>query len=954
MNTYGRGDYLLRNEGGKFSDATVAAGISGRGEGNSATWWDFDNDGWTDLHVGNDFISVDRLYHNNGDGTFTNVMPEAVPHTTWFSMGADFGDVNSDGLMDFFIADMSATTHFKQKTTMGVMGGDILRRALESQPPQFMRNAFLINTGSGRFLEGAFSSGLASSDWTWAVQCADYDSDGLVDFFMSNGTVRALNDSDLAITPEQLKMAPEWHWIKNHPPRSEPNRAYRNRGDLHFEDVTEDWGFGKPTVTYATARGDLDGDGDLDLVMVDGESQVKVARNDLVGGSRMVVQLRAGKGNRFGVGARIELVAGGVTQQRQMHSNRGYMSGNQLIAHFGLGAATKADRLRITWPSAKVQEFTDLEAGFRYTITEEEGQPAPEVAPAATAPIFESVSSSLLKHQEKPFDDFAKQPLLPNQLSQLGACIAWGDVDGDGLDDLFLGGAAGQAGELRLNNGKGDFELQWVEALRDDKAAEDMGAVFFDADGDGDLDLYVASGSYEFDRGAAELADRLYINDMGEFGRAALPDIRESSGPVAAADFDRDGDVDLFVGGRVIPGQYPLSPKSVLLMNDGGKFSVGELEVDGMITGALWSDVDNDAWLDLLVTTEWGPVRLWKNEEGKLVEATAEAGLATRTGWWNGIAAGDVDGDGDMDYVVTNFGHNTKYHASQEHPVQVFYGDFRHDGNLQIIEAEYEDGILYPIRGKSCSTRAIPGLAEKFGSFKEFAVATLPEIYAPAELEKSHHFSINTLSTGVLINDGSGQFGFQELPYLSQIAPGFGAEVADVDGDGHADILLAQNFYGPQAETAPFDGGLSLLLKGDGKGGFDEIWPKESGIAISGDAVALTLMDWDSDAHPDILVSRNNDAPVVLRGTVGRFAKVRLVGPSAGARVEIGLSDGTVRAFEMAAGSGYLSQQSGTTFVGLGDSAEITSISSRWPDGKRFSKSGKWGSGARIDIRYGE
>ncbi|MGI9244024.1 MAG: FG-GAP-like repeat-containing protein, partial [Verrucomicrobiales bacterium] len=954
VNAYGREDYLLRNEGGKFVDATAAAGISGRGEGNSATWWDFDNDGWVDLHVGNDFISVDRLYRNNRDGTFKNVMPDVVPHTTWFSMGADFGDFNLDGEMDLFIADMSATTHFKQKTTMGVMGGDILRRSLESEPPQFMRNALLINTGTGQFLEGAFSSGLASSDWTWAVQCADYDCDGLIDFFMSNGTVRALNDSDLAITTEQMKEAPEWHWIKDYPPRSEPNRAYRNRGDLQFEDVTDTWGFGQPTVTYATARGDLDGDGDLDLIMVDGESQVKVVRNDLAGGARLAVRLRAGEGNRFGVGARVEVEAGGVTQQRQMHSNRGYMSGNELIAHFGLGTEKKADRMRITWPSGEVQEFSGLEAGYLYTITKSV-EKSPATAPGdQVKPMFEPVAASLMKHREKRFDDFSKQPLLPNKLSQLGACIAWGDVDGDGDDDLFLGGAAGQAAELRLNKGQGEFELQWVEALRDDKASEDMGAVFFDADGDGDLDLYVASGSYEFDRGAAALADRLYLNNDGEFERGSLPDIRESSGPVAAVDFDRDGDTDLFVGGRVIPGQYPLSPKSVLLINDGGKFSAGDFALEGMVTSALWSDVDNDAWPDLLVTTEWGPVRLWKNDEGKLVEATKAAGLATRTGWWNSIAAGDVDADGDMDYVVTNFGHNTKYHASDEHPVKLFYGDFRKDGNLQIIEAEYEDGILYPIRGKSCSTRAIPGLADKFGSFKDFAIATLPEIYTEAELEKSDLFSINTLSSGVLINDGSGHFGFRELPYLSQIAPGFGVEVADVDGDARADILLAQNFHGPQAETAPFDGGLGVLLKGDGKGGFEEIWPKQSGIEIRGDAVALTLSDWNDDAYPDILVSRNNDTPIVLGGNSGRFAKVRLAGPSTGARVEITLSNGVRQTFELASGSGYLSQRGGTIFVGLGDSAEITKISSRWPDGSRSSQTGKWGAGEKIVIRFGE
>ena len=961
VTTQGRENFLLRNDGGKFVDVTSAAGLSGRGEGLSTLWFDYDGDGWSDLYVANDLISLDQLWRNKGDGTFVNVMGDVVPHTAWFSMGSDFGDVNNDGAMDFFVADMSATNHFKQKTTMGVMGGKILERSQSTRPPQYMRNAFFINTGTGRFLEGAFQSGIASSDWTWAVQFTDLDSDGWQDLVVTNGTVRALNDSDRAITPAQLKLKHEWEYIKNYPPRREKNRVYRNVGGQKFKDQSEEWGLGEETVSYAAARGDLDGDGDSDFVVVNGDEQVSVYRNGLAGGQRLLVELRGTRSNRFGVGAKIEVTAGALTQTREMAATRGYLGSNELVEHFGLGAESKAARVRVTWPGGRVQEFKNVAAGYRYVVTEPEA--AAGDVPAAKAPVkpplFARAAMPWVGHRETYFDDFSRQPLLPNQLSQLGAGLAWGDVDGDGDDDLYSGGAAGQEGELRLNDGRGGFELHWVDAFVEDKAAEDMGSVFFDADGDGDLDLYVASGSYEFEVDAPALQDRLYMNDgQGGFTRAAagvLPEARHSSGPVAAADFDRDGRVDIFVGGRVIPGRYPLSPRSQLLKNAGGTFAdvaddVPGLAQAGMVTGALWSDANQDGWVDLLLTLEWGPVKLFLNEGGRLRDATAGAGLADRTGWWNSVAAGDVDADGDMDYVVTNVGKNTKYHASADHPVRLFYGDFEKDGNLQLVEAEYENGVLFPIRGKSCSTRAMPHLAGKFSTFNAFAKASLSEIYTPVKLDESHQFSVNTLESGILLNDGSGKFDFRPLPWMAQLAPCFGVAVTDVDADGKADVVLAQNFFGPQVETGRFAGGLGVVLRGDGAGGLSEVWPRESGLEVSGDAKALTLADFNTDGWPDLLVGRNNDEPVAFVRTrqpsAGRMLKVRLTAAAgalvAGARVTVQRADGTRAVGEVAAGSGYLSQSGPELYFGLGSAGSVREVAVRWPDGRETRHAGPW------------
>jgi enediyne biosynthesis protein E4 len=939
VRAYGREDYLLRNDGGTFTNVSKEAGIGGRGDGLSVTWWDANADGLMDIYVGNDMISQDKFYMNLGDGTFRNEIEERIPHSSWFSMGADFGDLNNDGQMDFLIADMSATNHFKQKTTMGVMGGPILKAANTSRPPQYMRNALYIGTGTGRFLEGAFLAGLDSTDWTWAVKISDFDNDGWQDVFVTNGTARAMNDSDYTFTAEQLRSHHEWYYLKSLPRREERNHVMRNSASgFGFADASEDWGLGKEGVSYGAATGDLDRDGDLDLVVMNVEEPVSIFRNDSAGGNRVLIQL---KGSAT-TGAHVRISAGDVEQQRQLVLTSGFMSANEALLHFGIGDSETVDRLEVRWPGGGSQVYSNLKANHYYVITrlDEAVQPAPDSS--NSDPMFVKAEFPLQKHQEREFDDFALQPLLPNKLSQLGAGTAWGDIDGDGDDDLFLGGAAGQIAELRLNQGGGQFEAQWVDALRDDKDYEDMGAVFFDADTDGDLDLYVVSGSYEFAKDAAELQDRLYINDgKGGLTKASpgvIPARVNSGSVVAAADFDRDGDLDLFVGGRVIPGEYPLSPGSALLKNDGGKFSdiasdFPGLRESGLVTSALWSDANGDGWVDLLVTHEWGPVKLFLNREGTLAEETSAAGLDARSGWWNSIAGADIDGDGDIDYAVGNQGLNSKYHASLDKPVQIFYGDYNNDGKMNLVEAEFENDVLYPIRGKSCSSNAMPHLREKFDSFRAFATASLEEIYNKEDLQEAHQFAANTLESGLLINDGGGKFLWKVLPQLAQISPVFGLAFFDADGDGVEDLYLAQNFFGPQEETGRFDGGLSVLLRGDGNGGFDPIWPRESGLSVAGDATSVTVCDIDADQRPDLLVGINDGFPVAYsnKGNA-KYLVVRPVGMAAGARVSVTDEAGNLQVREVHSGGGYLSQSSSSLFFAERGS-KFKTISVRWPNG---------------------
>lgn len=946
-------DHLYQNNGdGTFSDVSQAAGIRGTDMGLSATWWDFDNDGWPDLYVANDFWGSDKLYHNQGDGTFSDVAESALPHTPWFSMGSDVADLNNDGKLDFMASDMSGTNHFKQKVAMGDMeeNGWFLETAV---PRQYMRNAVFLNTGTSRFMEVANMAGLANTDWTWSIKLSDLDDDGRVDAFVTNGMTRNWFHSDLRTLAAQTEDAIDF-WNRQ-PKMAEANVAYRNLGDMKFENVSQAWGLDDVGVTFGAALGDIDGDGDLDMVTNSFDGPAKVYRNSS-SGRRVKIRLRGTSSNAWGCGAMVTLQSGGRTQTRYLTTARGYMSANEPVVHFGLGHDTHIDRLSIQWPSGAIQNFHNLPTDKLHVIT--------ECNPASLASghaqknaqqrmLTPSSAVRFVRHEEKPYDDFAIQPLLPNKLSQLGPGMAWGDVNGDGNDDLFLTGAAGQSDRLFFNHGSDPLKTQlrvhqWFEEERD---AETMAGIFLDVDADGDLDLYAVSGGTECQAKADVLLDRLYLNDgSGNFTNTSdrLPESRESGSCAVAADFDRDGDVDLFVGSRCVPGQYPMVPRSQLLRNDGGIFSdvcedlAPELKETGLVTSAVWSDVNNDGWIDLLVTHEWGPVKLFQNEQGRLVDRTETAKLAGRTGWWNSITGGDVDRDGDIDFVVGNFGLNTKYHASIDHPTTIYYGDLDGSGKNRIVEAEFEGDTCYPVRGRSCSSRAMPELADRFPRFTDFALASLQDIYTPRRLAEARKVEANTLESSVLINDGSGQFQFTPLPRLAQAAPSFGAALVDIDGDGNLDLCLAQNFYGPQRETGRMDGSVSLLLTGRGDGTFEPIWPDASGFVVPNDGKSLTTTDLDDDGWPDILVGVNNNNLLAFSNTsektnsrLSLSLKGETENPTAvGARVTVHLSDGTTQSAEVSAGSGYLSQSSPALLFGLGEHiAQMVEV--RWPNGSR-------------------
>ena len=999
VDAVGRPDRLLvveRDAAGKrtYRDVSRQAGLAADGaHGLSATWFDYDSDGRLDLYVCNDFTDPDWLYRNEGQGPdgvvcFKNVLPETVPITTWSSMGADAADINNDGLLDLVAGDMASTTHYDAMINTGPLA-DRLDTLLHSWPGQTMRNTMFLNTGTGRFLETAYLSGIAQTDWTWAVKLADFDNDGRVDLFITNGSSRNYTDADSPFSTEMYVGHTDWDLLRNEPPRKEKNLAFRNVDGLRFENVSRSWGLDHLGMSYGAATGDLDGDGDLDLVVCNLDETVSIYRNEGVKDHHWLgVRLRGTASHAQGWGARVRVKTASGWRIRQMNPATGFASCNDPTLHFGLGANSTIDVVEVHWPSGRLQRVERPAANQVLEIVELTTDRGASSEPARSVPsLFVDVHDLGLdyRHRETPYDDFAREPLLPGKLSQLGPGIAVGDANVDGYDDVFLGGAAGQAGALFIQGGNGRF-TRIAGSWDQDADCEDMGAVWFDVDGDGRLDLYVVSGGVEGFEGDRMFEDRLYLNTTRPGGPprftkaapASLPNTRQAGSAVCAADFDADGDLDLFVGSRCIPGRYPQTPRSMLLRNDStpGKPKLVDvadelapgLAAAGLVTAALWSDVDADGHPDLLVVSEWGPVKLFHNQRGMRFEPARNAGLDQRTGWWNGIAAGDFDADGRLDFLITNIGLNTKYGAaSPARPSLLLAGDVIAGGGYQLIEAQVGPGGLLPVRPRGAMVNAMPQLGQKFPTHRAYSAANLTEMFGADALRRSLRLAATEFRSGVLLNRstrGQPAFVWQALPDLAHVSPSYGIATADFNGDGRIDAVLAQNLFTREPETGPWRGGLGQLLvstpptlRGARGGEIGEahepspnpslegrgsvlvpISPKESGIVIPGDAKGAATLDLNNDARPDLLVAQNDNAFVSLANRSPRnWLTLRLVGangtPAIGARVIMSFADGRTSAHELSAGSGYLSQSAAEVSIGLGGAAPQRA-EIHWPGGR--------------------
>lgn len=874
-------DKLYQNDGtGHFTDVSESAGIlPDNGFGLNPQVGDLNNDGWLDIYVCNDFRIPDFVYLNMGDGTFREARNELLKHLSFNSMGSDIADINNDGLMDLFTLDMNPEDYVRSKTTMGMTSIDRFETMVnKGYHYNYMHNMLQVNNGNGSFREIANMAGIANTDWSWACLLADFDLDGFNDLYVTNGVFRDVIDRDannaiLKILRENGRKPTPADFLtftQMLPQQKLTNYFFKNKGDLSFEDVSNTWTDSVPSFSNGAIYSDLDNDGDLDIVVNNINSEATLLRNNTIeeqaGGNFLQIQLKGPEKNKTGIGTLVKLhFVDGNIQVRQLINTRGFLSSVSEKIHLGFAKSDSIASLEITWPDGKTQILSSVAANQLLSIAYDDAKMPEETGSLEKEKVLFSKVSSNFSHRDPAFNDYAKQILLPHKLSQTGPAVAKADVNGDGLEDIYLGGGHTQAGQLLIANRSGNFSSRSSEAFMRDKQKEDVGACFFDVDNDQDMDLYVLSGSYEFSPNSKLLVDRLYLNDgKGNFSKSknSIPEIPAATSVVVPADFDKDGDIDLFVGGGVIPGSYPYSPQSFLLINNQGKFQVEtqnrapELAQIGMVSDAIWEDIDQDDDLDLILTGEWMGIEVFENEQGKLQRNERYADLASQTGWWNKLLIADVDDDGDLDIVAGNLGLNYKFHASKEKPFHVYTHDFDFNGTKDIILAKYYKDQEVPVRGKTCATQQLPHLAQKIPSFHDFASRDLESILGPS-VKSALHLEATEFRSGIFYNEG--EKGFHFSPFGNEVQQSLINSIlyADFDGDGIEDLLMAGNNYMSEVETTRADAGIGVFLKGQSQGLFMPVPHQESGFFADKDVRAM--INLNSGKNAQVMVINNND-----------------------------------------------------------------------------------------------
>jgi len=894
------GDRLFRNDGRRFVDVSEKAGIYGgvEGYGLGVVASDLNLDGCPDLFVANDFQENDFLYLNNCDGTFTESIGGSMGHTSRFSMGIDAADFNNDGRPDIAVLDMLPEREEILKTSANAESFNVFNLKVKAgYHPQYARNTLQLNRGGGRFSEIGYLAGVYATDWSWAALFADLDNDGYKDLFVTNGIHRRPNDLDYidyvgneavqaslarGISEEDLPL------LGKMPQIPLANFAYHNNGDLTFTNMAESWGLAQPGFSNGAVYVDLNNSGALDLVVNNVNAPASIYRNrarEIGGNHYLTVLLRGSRGNTAGVGAKVILRIGGNTQMLEQMPTRGFQSSVDPRLHFGLGPATVIDSLTVIWPDRSSQVLTNVAADRILTLSQAD---APDTytyrKEPMPAPMFEDVTDRValdFQHRENAFFDYNREPLMPHLLSTEGPALAVGDVNGDGLDDVYVGGAKWQSGRLFIQLEGGRFRTTSDAVFKADSLHEDVDATFFDANGDRHPDLYVVSGGNEFSGSDEPLRDRLYMNDgRGNFSRArgALPDFFENGSCVVPGDFNGDGHVDLFVGSRVVSRAYGLIPRSHLLQNDGtGRFSDVTLEKAaalsdaGMVSSAAWTDYDSDGKLDLVVVGEWMPVRVFRQENGRFVDRTAESGLAGTNGWWNTVLAADLNGDGFHDFVLGNLGLNSYIRASREKPARLYVHDFFQNGSLEQILTFYKNGVSYPIAGRDELVRQMPQLRSKYGTYSSFGASRVEDLFPPRELTQAQVREARVFASSIALNNGKGAFSLQPLPVEAQFAPIYAVLAEDFDRDGHTDLLVAGNFYGVTPVRGRYDASYGLLLRGNGSGRFMSVDMEKSGLAIEGEVRKFGLLR-QAGGDKLIVAARNNDKVQVLRRRSARGA----------------------------------------------------------------------------------
>ena len=929
-----------------FLDVSDSAGINFHGYSHSTLINDFNDDGWMDIYVANDFLSNDLVYMNNQDGTFTNRAGDIFKHFSFSAMGSDIADVNNDGLFDIFTTEMQPFYNKRKKLFQGPSNyqREILTKKYSYQH-QYTRNTLQLNrgenpdTGIQIFSETGMFSGVQETDWSWAPLFGDYDNDGWQDLFITNGFPKDVTDRDFGdFKVTMSRFVNKQQLIANIPEIKISNFMFKNDQGLGFEDATKAWGVDFSTYSNGAAYGDLDKDGDLDLIINNINDPALLLENTSDRSAEtkhyIRIKLKGEQPNSGAIGAVVSVFSEGILQQKSILSGRGYLSQPEATLHFGLGKTSVVDSISVTWPNGDIQKLKGDGVDKVLEVSYDPDASSPTTFKKSKAnPLFTEISDSLnLIHfaEEKDFIDFNFQRTLPHKFSQYGPSLAVGDINNDGSDDMLVSGSSGFGEKWFLQRPDGSFAQKSV-SYKSKNDSEDAGTLLFDADGDGDLDLYIARGGGQFPIDDERYQDVLYSNDgKGNFSetKSALPNMTSNSSVVKAADYDQDGDLDLFVGSRVLPYSYPMADRSYVLRNDSGKGRPlftdvtdtisTHLLTPGLISDALWTDFNNDSWPDLILVGELMPLRFFKNIKGKFIELTEITDLQTKSGWWNGLASVDIDNDGDMDYVVGNVGRNLNFKGDAEQPIRVYAKDLDKNGTIDPLMSFYlRDSIgtkkEYLYHPWQDVTAQYVGIRKRFNSFGEFGSSTLPEMFPDGLLEDATIFELNYMQSAWVENLGNEQFKVHPLPFEAQVAPIYGIVPVDIDNDQFTDLVMVGNDFGMETLQGRADALMGLALKNNGQGGFVALSLEESHFFVPGDGKALITLN-HGNKELLMVASQNNDSLRVFRNT--QRSPVKLIPlETHEISAKIKFIDGSTQKREYYWGSGFLSQSSRTISV---------------------------------------